>query len=107
MQRARRWRRHDLKLGVYSVLFGLVELAAKVLFFGTGLFLLVWGGRWVLRRRQAQPVRWSVEPLGHGVYRCRRRRVPGMKWAMPQGRGFHDNRTRRPREADHNHWWRR
>ena len=28
------------KLGVYSMLFGLLQLLAKVLFFGTGLFLL-------------------------------------------------------------------
>jgi len=41
------------KLGVYSVVFGLVQLVAKVLFFGTGLFLLVYAGRWLLRRRQA------------------------------------------------------
>ena len=47
------------KLGVYSVVFGLVQLVAKVLFFGTGLFLLVYAGRWLLRRRQAQPVRWG------------------------------------------------
>ena len=40
------------KLGVYSVLIGLFQLAAKVLFFGTGLFLLVYAGRWVLNRRR-------------------------------------------------------
>ena len=44
------------KLGVYSVLLGLFELVAKVLFFGTGLFLLVYAGRWILNRRRAQPV---------------------------------------------------
>ena len=47
------------KLGVYSVLLGLLELLAKVLFFGTGLFLLVFAGRWLLNRRRAQPVRWG------------------------------------------------
>jgi len=47
------------KLGVYSVLLGLFELLAKVLFFGTGLFLLVYGTRWLMRRRQTQPVRWG------------------------------------------------
>ena len=47
------------KLGVYSVVFGLVQLLAKVLFFGTGLFLLVYAGRWLLQRRRAQPVRWG------------------------------------------------
>ena len=47
------------KLGVYSVLLGLFQLLAKALFFGTGLFLLVYGARWLLRRRQAQPVRWG------------------------------------------------
>ena len=40
------------KLGVYSVLLGLFELLAKVLFFGTGLFLLVYSGRWILRQRR-------------------------------------------------------
>ena len=40
------------KLGVYSVLLALFQLAAKVLFFGTGLFLLVAGGRWLLNRRR-------------------------------------------------------
>ncbi len=47
------------KLGVYSVVFGLVQLVAKLLFFGTGLFLLVYTGRWLLQRRRAQPVRWG------------------------------------------------
>ena len=47
------------KLGVYSVLLGLLELLAKALFFGTGLFLLVFAGRWLLNRRRAQPVRWG------------------------------------------------
>lgn len=47
------------KLGVYSVLLALFELLGKVLFFGTGLFLLVWGGRWLLNRRRAQPVHWG------------------------------------------------
>ena len=47
------------KLGVYSVLLGLFELTAKVLFFGSGAVLLVWGGRWVVRRRRVQPVRWG------------------------------------------------
>ena len=40
------------KLGVYSVLLGLFQLAAKVLFFGTGLFLLVYAGRWLFSRRR-------------------------------------------------------
>ena len=47
------------KLGVYSVVFGLVQLVAKVLFFGTGLFLLVYAGRWLLQRRRARLVRWG------------------------------------------------
>lgn len=47
------------KLGVYSVLLGLFQLLAKVLFFGTGLFLLVYAGRWILNRRRPQPVRWG------------------------------------------------
>ncbi|MBK6348440.1 MAG: hypothetical protein V9E93_12575 [Steroidobacteraceae bacterium] len=47
------------KLGVYSVVFGLVQLAAKVLFFGTGLFLLVYAGRWIMHRRRARLVRWG------------------------------------------------
>jgi hypothetical protein len=47
------------KLGVYSMLLGLLQLLAQVLFFGTGLFLLVAGGRWLLNRRRAQPVRWG------------------------------------------------
>ena len=44
------------KLGVYSVLLGLFQLAAKALFFGTGLFLLVYAGRWLLRRRRSVTV---------------------------------------------------
>jgi hypothetical protein len=51
------------KLGVYSVVLGLVQLVAKVLFFASGLFLLVyagrWAGRWFVQRRRAQPVRWE------------------------------------------------
>ena len=47
------------KLGVYSMLFGLLQLLAQVLFFGTGLFLLVYAGRWLLQRRRVQPVRWG------------------------------------------------
>lgn len=47
------------KLGVYSVLLGLFQVLAKLLFFGTGLFLLVYAGRWLLNRRRAQPVRWD------------------------------------------------
>ncbi len=47
------------KLGVYSVLLGLFQLLAKVLFFGTGLFLLVYAGRGILNRRRPQPVRWG------------------------------------------------
>jgi hypothetical protein len=41
------------KLGVYSVVFGLMQLLAKVLFFGTGLFVLVYAGRWIAQRRRA------------------------------------------------------
>ena len=44
------------KLGVYSIVFGLVQLLAKVLFFGTWLFLLVYAGRWILNRRRTQAV---------------------------------------------------
>jgi len=47
------------KLGVYSVLLALFQLLGKVLFFGTGLFLLVYAGRWILQRRRSQPVRWG------------------------------------------------
>ena len=47
------------KLGVYSVLLALFQLVGKVLFFGTGLFLLVYAGRWIVQRRRTQPVRWS------------------------------------------------
>jgi hypothetical protein len=47
------------KLGVYAMLLGLLQLLAKVVFFGTGLFLLVAGGRWLLQRRRAQPVTWG------------------------------------------------
>jgi len=47
------------KLGVYSVLLGLFQLLAKVLFFGTGLFLLVYAGRWIMRRRWTEPVRFK------------------------------------------------
>jgi len=39
-------------------LVGLFELLGKALFFGIGLFLLVYAGRWVLKRRRTQPVRW-------------------------------------------------
>ena len=47
------------KLGVYSVLLALFQLLGKVLFFATGAFLLVYAGRWILQRRQAQTVRWG------------------------------------------------
>jgi hypothetical protein len=47
------------KLGVLTVLVGLFELVGKVLFFGTGLFLLVYAGRWILNRRRTRPVRWQ------------------------------------------------
>ena len=48
------------KLGVYSVLLGLFELTFKVLFLASGAFLLVWGGRWAVRRWRALPV--TVDP---------------------------------------------
>jgi len=41
------------KLGVYTMLLGLLQLLGQVLFFGTGLFLLVAAGRWLLQRRRA------------------------------------------------------
>ncbi len=47
------------KLGVLTMLVALFELVAKVLFFGTGLFLLVYAGRRVMRRRRIEPVRWE------------------------------------------------
>ena len=47
------------KLGVYSVLLALFELLGKALFFATGAFLLVYGARWLLRRRRVQTVRWG------------------------------------------------
>ena len=47
------------KLGVYSVLLGLFQWLATVLFFGTGLFVLVYVGRWLVNRRRAVPVRWG------------------------------------------------
>ena len=50
-------------LGVYSVLFSLVGLVAKVLFVVTGAFILVAVWRWVARRRSAPRVttvhRWE------------------------------------------------
>ena len=39
------------KLGVYSVVLGLVQFAAKVLFGSSGPFILVGMWRWVARRR--------------------------------------------------------
>ena len=51
------------KLGVYSVVLGLVQFAAKVLFVVSGAFILVAVWRWVARRRSAQRVttvhRWE------------------------------------------------
>jgi len=47
------------KLGVFSVLVALSELVGKVLFFGTGFFLLLYAGRWILRRRRARTVQWG------------------------------------------------
>jgi hypothetical protein len=47
------------KLGVYSVLIGLFQWLATVLLFGTGLFVLVYAGRWLVNRRRAVPVRWG------------------------------------------------
>lgn len=48
------------KLGVLTVWLGIFELLGKVLFFGTGAFLLVYVGRWFVRRRREQPVRWGA-----------------------------------------------
>ena len=45
------------KLGVYSVVFGLVQLAAKVLFVVSGAFILVGLWRWVARRRRVEWIR--------------------------------------------------
>jgi len=45
------------KLGVLTVWIGVFELVGKVLFFGTGLFLLVYAGRWILQRRRPLTVR--------------------------------------------------
>ena len=42
------------KLGVYSVLLAMVQLLAKVIFIGSGLFLMVYAARWVLNRRRVQ-----------------------------------------------------
>ena len=47
------------KLGVYSVVFGLVQFVATLLFFASGLFLLVYAGRWIQHRRRARLVRWG------------------------------------------------
>ena len=47
------------KLGVYSVLLGLVQVVAKVLLIVTGAFLVVAAWRWVMRRRRAEPVRFG------------------------------------------------
>ena len=47
------------KLGVYSILLAMFQLLARVLFFGTGLFLLVYAGRWIMHRRRARLVRWG------------------------------------------------
>jgi hypothetical protein len=47
------------KLGVYAMLLGLLQLLAKVVFFGTGLFLMVYAGRWLLQRRQLRTVQWG------------------------------------------------
>jgi hypothetical protein len=40
------------KLGVLTVWLGVFEVLGKVLFFGTGLFLIVYAGRWVMQRRR-------------------------------------------------------
>ena len=45
------------KLGAYSVVLGLVGLAAKVLFVVSGAFILVALWRWVARRRSTLRVR--------------------------------------------------
>jgi hypothetical protein len=37
----------------------LLQLLAKVVFFGTGLFLMVYAGRWLLQRRQLRTVQWG------------------------------------------------
>jgi len=49
----------SFKLGVFTVLVALAELVGKALFFATGLFLLVYAGRWILRRRRARTVQWG------------------------------------------------
>jgi len=45
------------KLGVYSVVFGLVQLAAKVLFVLSGAFLVVAAWKWLSRRRRVEWIR--------------------------------------------------
>jgi len=45
------------KLGVYSVVLGLVGFVAKVLFVVSGAFILVALWRWVARRRSTLRVR--------------------------------------------------
>jgi hypothetical protein len=47
------------KLGVYSVVLGLVGVVTKVLFVVSGAFLVVAAGRWVMRRRRTALVRFG------------------------------------------------
>jgi hypothetical protein len=47
------------KLGVLTVWLGVFELLGKLLLFGTGLFGLVYAGRWMLRRRRPLTLRWG------------------------------------------------
>ena len=76
------------KLGVYSVLLALFQLVGKVLFFGTGLFLLVYAGRRVCSGGgEAGAVgRLSGDPRGLPMPG---RRVPGRTRRIPQGWGRH------------------
>jgi uncharacterized membrane protein YidH (DUF202 family) len=47
------------KLGVYSVVFGLLQLMAKVLFVVSGAFLVYGAWRWLARRRASRQVSWN------------------------------------------------
>ena len=45
------------KLGVYSIVFGLAQLVAKVLLVVSGSFLVVAAWKWLARRRRVQWIR--------------------------------------------------